>query len=255
MKFRNGQKSIIEGESMRIASATYIPKVGYFRVDRWALRKDIAFISMRMRDSSEYTGIRFFYRKITGAVGIHEDIWSEDLDGQWSTPAPIPEGHAIIGFKADLVSSDTLLRHLTFLVGEIGKPEIASEIRFPTLISYPNFDQFSELYQAGEFRLQAIRYKHFLNRFDLSAIQLVFSNGVESPMYATDSSATDTLKTIHINSVRQIGYLSVKIDDGIKFDGLRLYDKQMTYIADVTWNSMPSPTSTWTDLYAIPENH
>ena len=74
-------------------------------------------------------------------------------------------------------------------------------------------------------------------------------------MYATDSSATDTLKTIHINSVRQIGYLSVKIDDGIKFDGLRLYDKQMTYIADVTWNSMPSPTSTWTDLYAIPENH
>ena len=29
----------------------------------------------------------------------------------------------------------------------------------------------------------------------------------------------------------------------------------MTYIADVTWNSMSTSTSAWTDLYMIPENH
>ena len=116
------------------------------------------------------------------------------------------------------------MRHFTLLLGEIGQPSIAGEIRFPTLITYPNFDQFNELYQAGEFRLKAINYKNFLNRFDLSAIQLVFSNGVESPLYASDSSASDTLKTIHINSVRKIAYVSMKIDEGIKFDGLRFYD-------------------------------
>lgn len=48
---------------------------------------------MRMRDSSEYTGIRFYYRKKgLGTVGVDETIWSEDPDGEWSSPATIPEG-------------------------------------------------------------------------------------------------------------------------------------------------------------------
>ena len=49
--------------------------------------------------------------------------------------------------------------------------------------------------------------------------------------------------------------MSIKIDDGVKFDGIRFYDKHMTYIIDVVWNTMSASTSTWTDLYAIPENH
>ena len=64
-----------------------------YRVDSWGLRKDIIFVSMRMRDSSEYTGIRFYYRKKgLGTVGVDETIWSEDPDGEWSSPATIPEG-------------------------------------------------------------------------------------------------------------------------------------------------------------------
>ena len=133
-------------DGVNFRKADHLPKVGEFRIDRWGIRKDVIFISMRMRDSSEYTGIRIYYKKRTGTVGIEEEIWSEDPDGQWSTPAPIPEGQAIIGYKCDMLSSDKVLRHLTILLGEIGKPDIVGEIRFPTLITYPNFDQFSELY-------------------------------------------------------------------------------------------------------------
>ena len=47
----------------------------------------------------------------------------------------------------------------------------------------------------------------------------------------------------------------MKIDEGVKFDGLRFYDQQMTFIVDFTWNTNSSQTSAWTDLYPIPEDH
>ena len=93
-EFRNGRSSITDPYTSRVSALTNTwPKVRKFKVDSWGLRKDIIFVSMRMRDSSEYTGIRFYYRKKgLGTVGVDENIWSEDPDGEWSAPAAIPEG-------------------------------------------------------------------------------------------------------------------------------------------------------------------
>lgn len=44
-------------------------------------------------------------------------------------------------------------------------------------------------------------------------------------------------------------------DEGIMFNGIRLYDKNFQLIVDVTWNLFPQSTSTWTDLYEIPKGH
>ena len=66
--------------------------------------------------------------------------------------------------------SPNYIRQLQFVLGERSKPEIAGTIRFPTLVSYPNFDQFTELYKNGDFRLTKINYKHAQNKRELSAI-------------------------------------------------------------------------------------
>ena len=47
--------------------------------------------------------------------------------------------------------------------------------------------------------------------------------------------------------------MSMRIDSGVKFDGLRLYDEFANFIIDVTWNKWISPTSKWTVLHKIPE--
>ena len=59
-------------DGVNFRKADHLPKVGEFRIDRWGFRKDVIFISMRMRDSSEYTGIRVYYKKRIGTVGIEE---------------------------------------------------------------------------------------------------------------------------------------------------------------------------------------
>ena len=72
-------------------------------------------------------------------------------------------------------------------------------------------------------------------------------------MFEADTTTSDVERTIQVDTEREIAYLSMRIDSGVKFDGIRLYDEAMNYIVDVTWNSWPSPTSKWSDLYAIPE--
>ena len=72
-------------------------------------------------------------------------------------------------------------------------------------------------------------------------------------MFEADTATSDVERSIQVDTDREIAYLSMRIDSGVKFDGIRLYDGAMNYIVDVTWNSYTSPSSKWSDLYAIPE--
>ena len=140
-----------------------------------------------MTNSAQYTGIRIYHRSWGGSIDIEEEVWSTHYPGAWTTPAEIPDDHYIIGFRCHTLNP-YYIRQLQFVLGKEGSSEIAGTIRFPTLVSYPSFDQFVDLYQTGDFRLTRINYKHFQNKRDLTAIQLEFSNGQSTPMYETDYS-------------------------------------------------------------------
>ena len=166
MAFRDGEDS----PAALVADwGTHLSERSY-RIDRPIARKTVKFVSMRMKNSATYTGLRIYWERGRTALAIDEEVWSDEDEGAWTAPQQVPDGQVIIGYRCDTVSSPSFIRQLSFVLGVEGQPEIAGEIRFPSLATYPSFDEFSELYLAGDFRLAAINYKHFLNQFDLSAI-------------------------------------------------------------------------------------
>ena len=74
-------------------------------------------------------------------------------------------------------------------------------------------------------------------------------------MFETEYSATDIVKSIEINGSKEVAWLSMYTDDGIAFNGIRLYDSNFILIVDVIWNVFPRSSSTWTELYEIPQGH
>ena len=72
-------------------------------------------------------------------------------------------------------------------------------------------------------RLQAIKYKHLDNDDDLSAIQLLFTNKVKTPMFESESTKGAGLqtKTISIDPTKNIAAIGMKIEDDF-VRGLRL---------------------------------
>ena len=73
-------------------------------------------------------------------------------------------------------------------------------------------------------------------------------------MFKADTATSDVERSIQVDADREIAYISMRIDSGVKFDGIRLYDKFANFIVDVTWNKWTSPTSKWSDLHKIPED-
>ena len=99
---------------------------------------------------------------------------------------------------------------------------------------YPTVDDFEELYQT-DFQLSAINYKQFSDFYSLSAIQLVFSSGVQTPLFASNAAQWDELKTIEIDIQHTIKYISLRYNQ-VAYEGLRLYDEEQLYILDQTWH-------------------
>ena len=85
-------------------------------------------------------------------------------------------------------------------------------------------------------KLMAVRYKHYDGDYNLSGIQLVFTNGFKTPMYLSQSSESrgEELKTIKIDPTKQISTIEMKIEDGW-VRGLRLISDNQESLCDVTW--------------------
>ena len=46
---------------------------------------------------------------------------------------------------------------------------------------------------------------------------------------------------------------SIKVNDGVRIDGIRLYDADYEYLANQTWSSDFTHESVWKGLYIVPE--
>ena len=88
-------------------------------------------------------------------------------------------------------------------------------------------------------KLNGIRYKHRDNDFNLSGIQLCFTNGYRTPMFESDEtkeSAQDN-KLIKIDPEKNIAAIAMKVDRDDWLRGLKLISDEQEVLCDVTWCS------------------
>ena len=84
-------------------------------------------------------------------------------------------------------------------------------------------------------RLREINYKHYKNRGCLQGIRLIFTNGVKTPWFETENSKSNEeleVKSLVIDTRRQIRYISVNTKAKMSIRGLRLIDSQGESIVD-----------------------
>ena len=88
-------------------------------------------------------------------------------------------------------------------------------------------------------KIDAINYKCLHNSYELTAIQICFTNGEMTPLFETNYSKEQhfELKTIKVNHTRQIKQIGVKTTSGF-IDGLRLTDDQGHHVVNVCWNTL-----------------
>ena len=111
---------------------------------------------------------------------------------------------------------------------------------------WPSDEQLREMPTAN-YALQQVRFKQFDNIDALSAIQLYFKNGNESPMFGVSSSSDHTLQTIDIDTTRDIRYVSVKIKGRYPYTGLRFLGENEQLITEYSWDD-----GKWTSPQEIP---
>ena len=109
-----------------------VEKLKTVHVDEYT---EIRYVAMRVeQESSFYSGI-----KLLGPdkETIFDVIWS--YSGSWSGLYEVPVGTQIVGVKCDTTADANLIRRFSFQLGLIGEPELAGELRFPIMETYPSF--------------------------------------------------------------------------------------------------------------------
>ena len=72
----------------------------------------------------------------------------------------------------------------------------------------------------------------------MSAMQLVFENGVESPLLeAYDAKYADTRKSFTIDPAREIRYVRFAVKYGVYFNAIWFLDENQETIAKEIWRS------------------
>ena len=97
-------------------------------------------------------------------------------------------------------------------------------------------------------KLKAVKYKHRDNDHDLTAIQLVFSNGYKTPMFECSSAASDSnleIKTIKIDETKDISAIAMKIEDNTVIRGLKLISDDQEMLCDEMWCTYRPKDGTW----------
>ena len=82
-------------------------------------------------------------------------------------------------------------------------------------------------------------------------MQMVFSNGLESPLFETAASADNQLKSLAIDTSRDIRLISMLVDSGRYYHGIRFADANNKIISEVTWYDQD--WGVWTPLQEVPE--
>ena len=88
---------------------------------------------------------------------------------------------------------------------------------------------------SKDLNLKEFRYKHFDDKNALTAIQFLFENGKESPLFGMASSNDDSLKTINIDTTREIRYVNMRVEKSYKYTGLRFADLNNITIVEESW--------------------
>ena len=93
-------------------------------------------ISMSMHRGIYYTGIAF-YDVDEVLIYNGSGVWTleDSSNDKWTPIEEIPEGQRIIGLKA--TTSGKFIANISFILGTIGNRDIAGEIQFPKLESFP----------------------------------------------------------------------------------------------------------------------
>ena len=77
---------------------------------------------------------------------------------------------------------------------------------------------------------------------------MIFENGNQSPFFQVSATTDEQLKTIPVNTNRDIRYVSMRIKNKYPYTGLRLYDQANNIIVDESWEDVGE----WTELREIP---
>ena len=103
--------------------------------------------------------------------------------------------------------------------------------------SYPEEEDLRQIPIFKDYKLNQINYKCEDDLLDLTAIQLIFTNGFSTPLYEVEGASTeqpDTMKSIRVDPERTIRWVSIKAD-GPWTKGLRLIDELNETIVEETW--------------------
>ena len=163
----------------------------------------------------------------------------------------IPPGQQIVGLVAETQVYYDRIPRLGFLIGEKeAYPKFESIIKFGVFEwthQYPTEDYLRSTYYGSDYILSQIRYKNLNTSNKLAAMQLVFSNGLESPMFAVEGAPSDEVKILEIDTSRTIRYVSMSIHSDNSINGLRLLDEDQEVIATTASDEQ------WSDNRPIPE--
>ena len=86
--------------------------------------------------------------------------------------------------------------------------------------------------------LSEVRYKHKNNKYQMSSVQLVFENGVISPLLeANNAKYSDTSKSFKIDPSREIRYVRMATKYGVYFNAMWFLDDDYQTIAKEVWRS------------------
>ena len=88
---------------------------------------------------------------------------------------------------------------------------------------------------------------------ELSALQFVFANGVESPLVESQDAPNEELKVSFIDTSREIRYVRMKLYLGIYYTALWFEDEQERTILKDEWFNVGVSSDVWTPQQKIPE--
>ena len=85
----------------------------------------------------------------------------------------------------------------------------------------------------------------------LNGIQLIFDDGTKSPFVRAENDNFEFIKEIPVDSYRPIRFISMKVNGGVAYEGMRFFDENMLEIIDIEWGT--GDFGKWIDVQEVPE--
>ena len=215
-------------------------------------RRQVRWINVSSLFLYQYVGIALWDQN---QMPILEEDWNFYAYYYWDNPKEVPDGQHIVGFKCNTRSRD-YIKNLSFLLGKEGQPGVYSELRFPSVYTYPDFDQFQAIKSSGRFpQLTRIWYEHDASLGkgkggNLSQIQFGFDDDSKTPLFDPDRGEEYEFEK-ELVVIGQVRSLRVKerLKDGVFYRGLQMFGADGSAAVNVDWGE----GGTWSELKVIPE--